>query len=184
MQSTYAERMVDLPAWLCSICSAEWKNCAALLRVCQASLGLPAAGKSTCLRLLFRFYDAGHGRITIDGQDISKISQVCNRRAAAELGSTMRDAAYCVNARDGILLPLDATAAPAQASLRSACGVVPQDTVLFNDSILYNIRSPPRGLRQVSRCRAAGATSSHGLIFPTFVWSNDSWTVHAAASDI
>ena len=28
----------------------------------------------------------------------------------------------------------------AQASLRTACGVVPQDTVLFNDSILYNIR--------------------------------------------
>jgi ATP-binding cassette subfamily B protein len=27
-----------------------------------------------------------------------------------------------------------------QASLRSAIGIVPQDTVLFNDSILYNIR--------------------------------------------
>lgn len=38
-------------------------------------LMLPIAGKSTCLRLLFRFYDAIGGRITIDGQDISKITQ-------------------------------------------------------------------------------------------------------------
>ncbi len=27
-----------------------------------------------------------------------------------------------------------------QASLRAAIGVVPQDSVLFNDTILYNIR--------------------------------------------
>lgn len=27
-----------------------------------------------------------------------------------------------------------------QMSLRAAIGVVPQDTVLFNDTILYNIR--------------------------------------------
>ena len=127
----------------------KYGNCAVLLLLCretrQASLGLPATGKSTCLRLLFRFYDAGHGRITIDGQDISKISQVCTRRAAAELGGTMPDAAHCVNARDESPLSLDAKAALAQASLRSACGVVPQDTVLFNDSILYNIRSAPCG---------------------------------------
>lgn len=31
-----------------------------------------------------------------------------------------------------------------QSSLRTACGVVPQDTVLFNDSILYNIRFVPK----------------------------------------
>jgi hypothetical protein len=30
-----------------------------------------------------------------------------------------------------------------QASLRGAIGVVPQDTVLFNDTILYNIRRAP-----------------------------------------
>lgn len=32
-----------------------------------------------------------------------------------------------------------------QASLRSAMAVVPQDTVLFNDSILYNIRCAAAG---------------------------------------
>lgn len=59
-------------------------------------------GKSTVLRLLYRFYDLqeGQGRILIDGQDIRDVTQ---------------------------------------ASLRRAIGVVPQDSVLFNTSIGYNI---------------------------------------------
>ncbi|MBP0615525.1 ABC transporter ATP-binding protein/permease [Jiella sp. KSK16Y-1] len=66
-----------------------------------AIVGPSGAGKSTISRLLFRFYDVGAGRITIDGQDISKVTQ---------------------------------------ASVRAAIGIVPQDTVLFNDTIAYNIR--------------------------------------------
>ncbi|RKP08058.1 P-loop containing nucleoside triphosphate hydrolase protein [Thamnocephalis sphaerospora] len=66
-----------------------------------AMVGESGAGKSTILRLLFRFYDVDSGRITIDGQDIRLIRQ-----------------------RD----------------LRASIGVVPQDTVLFNDTIRYNIR--------------------------------------------
>jgi len=66
-----------------------------------AIVGPSGAGKSTISRLLFRFYEPSSGRITIDGQDIGKITQT---------------------------------------SLRAAIGMVPQDTVLFNDSILYNIR--------------------------------------------
>ena len=66
-----------------------------------AVVGPSGAGKSTLARLLFRFYDVGGGRITIDGQDI----------------------------RDVTL-----------SSLRAAIGIVPQDTVLFNDTIEYNIR--------------------------------------------
>ena len=31
------------------------------------------SGKSTILRLIFRFYDINQGRILIDGQDISKV---------------------------------------------------------------------------------------------------------------
>ena len=65
-----------------------------------AAVGSSGAGKSTLARLLFRFYDAGTGSITIDGQDIRHVTQ---------------------------------------DSLRAAIGVVPQDTVLFNDSIYYNI---------------------------------------------
>lgn len=65
-----------------------------------AVVGPSGAGKSTLARLLFRFYDADSGRITIDGQDIRDVTQ---------------------------------------ASLREAIGVVPQDTVLFNDTLGYNI---------------------------------------------
>lgn len=66
-----------------------------------AVVGPSGAGKSTISRLLFRFYDISGGRITIDGQDISRVTQ---------------------------------------KSLRQAIGMVPQDTVLFNDTIRYNIR--------------------------------------------
>jgi ATP-binding cassette subfamily B protein len=66
-----------------------------------AIVGPSGAGKSTISRLLFRLYDISGGRITIDGQDIRRVTQ---------------------------------------ASLRAAIGMVPQDTVLFNDTIRYNIR--------------------------------------------
>jgi ATP-binding cassette, subfamily B, heavy metal transporter len=66
-----------------------------------AIVGPSGAGKSTISRLLFRFYDVQSGRITIDGQDISEVTQ---------------------------------------ASLRASIGMVPQDTVLFNDTIAYNVR--------------------------------------------
>jgi ATP-binding cassette, subfamily B, heavy metal transporter len=66
-----------------------------------AIVGSSGAGKSTISRLLYRFYDVSGGRILIDGQDISAVTQ---------------------------------------KSLRGAIGMVPQDTVLFNDTIRYNIR--------------------------------------------
>ncbi|XP_022535973.2 ATP-binding cassette sub-family B member 6 isoform X1 [Astyanax mexicanus] len=66
-----------------------------------ALVGQSGSGKSTIIRLLFRFYDVQDGSILIDDQDISKVKQ---------------------------------------SSLRSFIGVVPQDTVLFNDNIRENIR--------------------------------------------
>lgn len=66
-----------------------------------AVVGPSGAGKSTLSRLLYRLYDVGEGRITIDGQNIRDVTQ---------------------------------------HSLRAAIGMVPQDTVLFNDTIRYNIR--------------------------------------------
>ena len=65
-----------------------------------AIVGPSGAGKSTISRLVFRFFEPQQGRITIDGQDISRVSL---------------------------------------ASLRGNLGMVPQDNVLFNDSIRYNI---------------------------------------------
>ena len=66
-----------------------------------AVVGSSGSGKSTLARLLYRFYDVGGGRITIDGQDIREVKQT---------------------------------------SLRAAIGIVPQDTVLFNDTIFYNVQ--------------------------------------------
>lgn len=40
-----------------------------------ALVGPSGGGKSTILRLLFRFYDPTQGRITIDGQDIKNVTQ-------------------------------------------------------------------------------------------------------------
>ena len=82
-----------------------------------AVVGPSGAGKSTLSRLLFRFYEAWSGRITIDGQDILHVTQ---------------------------------------KSLRDAIGMVPQDTVLFNDTIEYIIRyglwgAAPEAVRQAAR---------------------------------
>ncbi|GLD92897.1 hypothetical protein PINS_up001476 [Pythium insidiosum] len=65
-----------------------------------AIVGTSGSGKSTVLRLLYRFYDPQQGSILIDGKDIRDID--------------MHD-------------------------LRRAIATVPQDTVLFNDTIFYNI---------------------------------------------
>jgi ATP-binding cassette subfamily B protein len=65
-----------------------------------AVVGGSGSGKSTLARLLFRFYDTGSGDVTIDGQDVRRVSQ---------------------------------------RSLRASIGIVPQDTILFNDTIAYNI---------------------------------------------
>ncbi len=65
-----------------------------------AIVGPSGAGKSTISRLVFRFFEPQQGRITIDGQDITKVSL---------------------------------------ASLRGKLGMVPQDNVLFNDTVRYNI---------------------------------------------
>ncbi len=45
-----------------------------------AILGATGSGKSTILHLLPRFYEATSGRVTIDGQDIRKVTQTSLRR--------------------------------------------------------------------------------------------------------
>jgi ATP-binding cassette, subfamily B, heavy metal transporter len=51
-----------------------------------------------------------------------------------------------------------------QASLRAAIGIVPQDTVLFNDTILYNIRYGRPGASDAEVYEAARAAHIHDFI--------------------
>ncbi|XP_023122375.1 iron-sulfur clusters transporter ABCB7, mitochondrial [Amphiprion ocellaris] len=82
-----------------------------------AVVGGSGSGKSTIVRLLFRFYEPQRGNIYIAGQNIRDVS-------------------------------LD--------SLRKALGVVPQDAVLFHNTIFYNlqygnINATPEEVYQVAR---------------------------------
>jgi len=90
-----------------------------------AVVGHSGSGKSTLARLLFRFYDATDGRITVNGVDIRDVTQ---------------------------------------ASLRAAIGIVPQDTVLFNDTIAYNIRYGRPGASEEEAIAAARAAHIHDFI--------------------
>lgn len=66
-----------------------------------AVVGASGEGKSTLVKLLFRFYDPDQGQVLIDGQDLRDVTQ---------------------------------------ASLRRVMAIVPQDCVLFNDTLGENIR--------------------------------------------
>jgi len=90
-----------------------------------AVVGHSGSGKSTLARLLYRFYDASGGRISVNGEDIREVRQ---------------------------------------ASLRAAIGIVPQDTVLFNDSILYNIRYGRPEASDAEVFEAARAAHIHDFI--------------------
>jgi ATP-binding cassette subfamily B protein len=54
-----------------------------------------------------------------------------------------------------------------QASLRAAIGIVPQDTVLFNDTVAYNIAYGRPGATQAEIEAAAAAAHIHGFIAAT-----------------
>ncbi|GFO44776.1 ATP-binding cassette sub-family b member 6, mitochondrial-like, partial [Plakobranchus ocellatus] len=94
-----------------------------------ALVGHTGSGKSTIVRLLFRFYDVQSGCILIDGQDIREVTQ---------------------------------------KSLRQSIGVVPQDTVLFNSDIRYNIRygNVTASDSQVEDAAEAAEIHSRILTFP------------------
>jgi ATP-binding cassette subfamily B protein len=90
-----------------------------------AIVGPSGAGKSTLARLLFRFYDVCGGRILINGQDISQVTQ---------------------------------------DSLRQTIGIVPQDTVLFNESLYYNIAYARPDATREDIIRAARLANIHDFI--------------------
>jgi ABC-type transport system involved in Fe-S cluster assembly fused permease/ATPase subunit len=91
----------------------------------MALVGESGSGKSTILRLLYRFYDIDSGTIYIDGQDISKVTQL---------------------------------------SLRRAIGIVPQDSVLWNDSIGANVGYGKEDATDEEIIAAAQAAKLHDKI--------------------
>ncbi len=93
-----------------------------------AVVGPSGAGKSTLARLLYRFYDVQQGRITINGQTLTAITQ---------------------------------------DSLRRHIGIVPQDTVLFNDTVAYNIAYGRPEASQDEVIAAAQAARIHSVITST-----------------
>ena len=93
-----------------------------------AVVGPSGSGKSTLARLLYRFYDVQGGRITINGHDVTSITQ---------------------------------------DSLRRAIGIVPQDTVLFNDTVAYNIAYGRPEASQDEVIQAAQAAHIHAFISAT-----------------
>jgi ABC-type transport system involved in Fe-S cluster assembly fused permease/ATPase subunit len=90
-----------------------------------ALVGESGGGKSTVLRLLFRFYNEQAGRILLDGHDVRNL--------------TIK-------------------------SLRSHIGVVPQDTVLFNETIMYNLRYANQNATDEDIYDACRAASIHDKI--------------------
>ncbi|ANN68440.1 ABC transporter transmembrane domain-containing protein [Bordetella bronchialis] len=81
-----------------------------------AVVGGSGSGKSTLGRLLFRFYEADSGRITVDGMDVRSVDPT---------------------------------------RLRRYLGIVPQDTMLFNDTIAYNIGYGRQGASMADIIEAA-----------------------------
>jgi ATP-binding cassette subfamily B protein len=90
-----------------------------------AIVGASGGGKSTIVRLLFRFFDVDSGAVLIDGQDVRRVTQ---------------------------------------ASLRAAIGLVPQDTVLFNDTIAANIAYGRPGASRAEIEAAAKVAQIHDFV--------------------
>jgi ATP-binding cassette subfamily B protein len=90
-----------------------------------AIVGASGGGKSTIVRLLFRFFDVSGGAVLIDGQDVRGVTQ---------------------------------------ASLRAAIGLVPQDTVLFNDTIAANIGYARPGAGRAAIEAAARVAQIHEFV--------------------
>ena len=84
-----------------------------------ALVGPSGGGKSTVLNLLLRFFEAGSGTITIDGQNISAVSRKSLRQQIAYVGQTVH--LFRGTVRDNIRLgKLDASEAEIVAAAKAA----------------------------------------------------------------
>jgi ATP-binding cassette subfamily B protein len=121
-----------------------------------AVVGPSGSGKSTLARLLFRFYDVGIG----PPRSPTACGALPPEGAAATLGRPGGDGGRILIAGQDIRKVT-------QASVRRAIGIVPQDTVLFNDSVAYNIAYGQPGASQQAIEAAARAARIHDFIAAT-----------------
>ena len=121
-----------------------------------AVVGPSGSGKSTLARLLYRFYDVGNA----PPRSAASHAALPPEWAAADLG------------RPGIgggriLIAGQDIRSVTQASVRRAIGIVPQDTVLFNDTVAYNIRYGRPDATDAEVEQAARAAHIHDFIMST-----------------
>ncbi|KAL6246655.1 hypothetical protein RBB50_005962 [Rhinocladiella similis] len=90
-----------------------------------ALVGRTGGGKSTLLKLLFRFYDPDQGRILVDGQDVRQVKM---------------------------------------ESLRKHIAVIPQTPVVFNMTIMENLRYPDLECTDEEIIEACKAAALHEKI--------------------
>ena len=107
-----------------------------------ALVGHTGSGKSSIARLLFRFYD-------LQGEPQSSSS-------SSAVGSSVTTSAVS-HGGGAVLIDGQDVRSVTQSSLRSAIGIVPQDTVLFNDSLAYNIKYGRPGASDEDMIAAANA---------------------------
>ncbi|WP_354373730.1 ABCB family ABC transporter ATP-binding protein/permease [Variovorax paradoxus] len=112
-----------------------------------AVVGPSGSGKSTLARLLYRFYDVGIGPPPPEG-------------GAADLGRPgVGGGRITIGGQD--------IREVQQSSVRRAIGIVPQDTVLFNDTVEYNIAYGRPGATREEVEGAARAARIHDFISAT-----------------
>ena len=111
-------------------------------------MGSTGSGKSTISRLLFRYFDVTAGSVLVDGQ----VRGCPGYHPVTASKSSCRTRWLCLRAALMAILAVQDVRSVAQTTLRAAIGIVPQDAVLFNDTIRHNIacvqlvqQQPPAG---------------------------------------